>query len=93
MREFNNDASWKNAFSSMFGAIKMRDCTPATVLETMLTMPRSVNPLVEIVIAARSRNIRASDEEVLDCLRQLYREGKIEHRCVGEKDFFIRPKK
>lgn len=90
MREFNNDASWKNAFSSMFGAIKMQDCTPATVLETMQTMPRSVNPLVEIVIAARSRNIAADDDSVLDCLRKLYKEKKIEHRCVGEKDFFIR---
>ena len=71
MREFDNDASWKKSFDSMFSAIKMRDCTPETVLKTIERMERINNPLSEIVIAARSRNIAANDENVLECLREL----------------------
>ena len=90
MREFNNDASWKNAFDSMFGAIRMRDCTPETILETIDTMPRSSNRCEDITIAARERNIACNDETVLECLRTLYKDGEIQHRCIVERHFFIR---
>ena len=45
MREFDNDVSWKKSFDSMFSAIKMRDCTPETVLETIARMEHISNPL------------------------------------------------
>lgn len=93
MREFDNDASWKKSFDSMFSAIKMRDCTPQTVLEAMERMERISNPLSEIVIAARSRNIAANDENVLECRRELYKKGKIQHREVAGRHFFIYPSK
>ena len=90
MREFDNDKSWKRSFDSMFSAIKMRDCTPETVLETLNWMQRASNRLEDITIAARNRNIAASDETVLDCLRELYRDGKIEHREIAGRHLFIR---
>ena len=93
MREFDNDASWKKSFDSMFSAIKKRDCTPETVLETIDRMERISNPLSEIVIAARSRNIAANDENVLECLRELYKNGKIQHREIAGRHFFIYPSK
>ena len=94
MREFDNDASWKNSFDSMFSAIKMRDCTPETVLETMERMERLSNRLEDITIAARSRNIAANDENVLECLRELYKDGRIQHREIAGRHLFIsKPRK
>ena len=93
MREFDNDASWKKSFDSMFSAIKMRDCTPETGLETMQWMKRVSNRLEDITIAARSRNITANDENVLECLRELYKDGKIQHREITGRHFFIYPSK
>ena len=90
MPDFNNDQSWKNAFDSMFSAIRMRDCTPETILETMRTMPRAANRCEDITIAARERNIAANDDTVLDCLRTLYRDGKIQHRQIAGRHLFIR---
>ena len=92
MREFDNDASWKKSFDSMFSALKMRDCTPQTVLETMERMQRNSNRLEDITIAARSRNIAANDENVLDCLRELYKDGRIQHREIAGRHFFIYPR-
>lgn len=90
MKDFDNNGAWKKAFNSMFGAIGMLDCTPREVLNTMNAMARSSNRLHDIVIACRSRNIAANDDNVLECLRTLYREGKILHREVAERHFFIR---
>ena len=89
MNEFDNDASWRKSFDSMFGAIKMRDCTPSTVFETMARMQRLSNRLEDITIACRSRNISASDESVLVCLRELYKAGLIEHRQIAGRHLFI----
>ena len=88
---FDNDAAWRNSLDSIFSAVRIRDCTPETVFETMGNMKRYTNRLEDITIACRSRNIGASDEQVLECLRQLYKDGKIKHRNVGERDFFIFP--
>ena len=90
MRDFDNDAAWAKAFRSMFSALELRDCTPETVLETIEQMPRSANRVEDITIAARSRNIAANDEKVLVCLRTLYRAGKITHRAIADRHFFIR---
>ena len=90
MQNFDNESAWKNAFDSMFGAIKMRDCTPETILETMHQMARASNRLQDIVIAARARNIAAGDDSVLECLRTLYKHGKIRHREIAGRHLFIR---
>ena len=90
MQNFDNESAWKNAFDSMFGAIKMRDCTPETILETMRQMARASNSLQDIVIAARSRNIAASEDTTLQCLRTLYKDGKIQHREIAGRHLFIR---
>ena len=73
----------------MFSAIQMRDCTPETVLETMQRMPRLSNRLEDITIAARARNIAANDENVLEYLRELYKNSKIQHREIVGRHFFI----
>lgn len=91
MRNFDNDASWRRSLDSIFSGFHIRDCTPAAILETMKHMPRFTNRLEDITIAARSQNIGASDDQVLECLRQLYKDKKIKHRNVGEIDFFIFP--
>ena len=93
MRDFDNDASWKRSFDSMFSALDLRDCTPETVFETMHYMERLSNRLEDITIACRSRNIAANDSTVLKCLRKLYKDGKIEHRNVAGRHFFILPRK
>ena len=90
MQNFDNPSAWKNAFDSMFSAIKMRDCTPETILQTMHQMERASNRLQDIVIAARSRNIAAGDDSVLECLRTLYKDGKIQHREIAGRHLFIR---
>ena len=89
MHGFDNDGAWRKSFDSMFGALKMRDCTPTAVLDTMSKMPRFTNRLEDITIACRSRNIAASDEGVLDCLRSLWKDGKIEPREIADRHFFI----
>ena len=91
MRNFDNDASWGNAFRSMFSQLNLRDCTPKAILETLHSMQRASNRLEDITIAARHRNIAASDEIVLDCLRSLYRDGKIKHRSIAGRNLFILP--
>lgn len=85
----NTDDAWRRSLNSMFEGINLRDCTPNTVLETMAHMKRKANRLDDITIAARSRNIAASDEIVLDCLRSLYRDGKIKHREIAGRHLFI----
>ena len=92
MQNFDNERAWKNAFDSMFGAIQMRDCTPETILQTMHEMARASNRLQDIVIAARSRNIAAGDDTTLECLRTLYKQGKIQHRENAGSHLFIRNK-
>ena len=93
MREFDNNAAWRDSLSSIFEGFQMRDCTPGTVLDTMAHMKRATNKLEEITIACRSRNIAASDQQVLECLRSLWKDGKIDHRNIGDRDFFIYPPK
>ena len=89
MREFDNNAAWRDSLSSIFEGFQMRDCTPAAVLDTMAHMKRATNKLEEITIACPSRNIAASDEQVIECLRALWKDGKITHRNIGDRDFFI----
>lgn len=84
----NNDA-WHDSLSSIFEGFEMRDCTPDAVLDTMAHMKRTTNQLEEITIACRSRNIAASDDLVLECLRSLWKDSKIAHRNIGDRDFFI----
>ena len=73
----DNTGAWRDSLSSIFEGFQMRDCTPGTVLDTMAHMKRAANKLEEITIACRSRNIAASDDLVLECLRELYKDGKI----------------
>ena len=89
MREFDNNAAWRDSLSSIFEGFQMRDCTPDAVLDTMAHMKRATNKLEEITIACRSRNIAASDEQVLECLRELYKDGKIKHREIAGRHLFI----
>ena len=86
---FDNNSAWRAAFDDMFSAIDMQDCTPLAILDTLKTMPRTSHRLNEIVIAARSRNIAANDADVLDCLRALFKQGKIDFREIAGRQFFI----
>ena len=88
-KDFDNDASWRNSFNSMFAALHIQDCTPGKILEVMKGMPRTANKVQDITIAARGDNIRANDEVTLECLRTLYKDGKIEHRNIANLDFFM----
>lgn len=90
MHNFDNESAWKRSLSSMFDGINLRDCTPAAILDTMKHMQRKANRLNDITLAARSRNIAASDESVLECLRTLYAMGKIQHREIAGRHLFIR---
>lgn len=87
--EFDNDASWRRSLNAMFGSFHMETPTPGKILETMKRMPRTANKVQDITIAARGDNIACSDDEVLECLRSLYREGKITHRNIGSMDWFL----
>ena len=89
MHGYDNETAWKRSLSSMFDGINLRDCTPAAILDTMKHMQRKANRLDDITIAARTRNIAASDDNVLDCLRQLYRDGKIGHREIAGRNLYI----
>ena len=93
MNDWENDGSWRKSMHSIFRDIDIRDCTPETVLETMRWMERLSNRLEDITIAARTRNITANDENVLECLRELYKDGKIQHREIAGRHFFIYPSK
>ena len=87
--EFDNDASWRRSLNGMFRSFHMENCTPGKILEVMRGMKRTANKVEDITIAARCDNIAASDETVLDCLRSLYREGRIEHRNIGSMHWFL----
>ena len=89
MHGYDNDGAWRRSLTSMFDGIGLRDCTPDVILETMKHMPRLSNRLEDITIAARTRNIAASDHQVLDCLRELYKDGKIQHREIAGRHLFI----
>ena len=89
MNAFDNDAAWRKSLQGMLGAVRMETCTPGKILETMKGMPRTANKVQDITIAARGDNIACNDETVLDCLRTLYRDGRIEHRNIGEMHFFM----
>lgn len=84
----DKDGLWHSAFTSMFSALDVQDCTPDAILETMRWMPRASNRLADITIAARTRNIAANDDEVLACLRILYKQGKIAFRDIAGRHFF-----
>ncbi|MCG9133845.1 hypothetical protein J5I95_19425 [Candidatus Poribacteria bacterium] len=86
---FDNNSAWRDAFDDIFGSLDIRECTPLAILDTIKTMPRASNRLDDIVIAARSRNIAANDDDVLSCLRTLYRDGKIGFREIAGRQFFI----
>lgn len=89
MREFDNDASWRRSLNGMFGSFHMENCTPDKILQTMRGMKRTANKVEDITIAARGDNIAASDEQVTECLRSLYKDGKILHKNIGEMHWFI----
>lgn len=88
-----NSETWKTALSSMFDGLQIRDCTPTAILDTLKVMPRSSNKIDAIVFSARQRNIAACDESVLECLRTLYRDGKIGFREIAGYQFFLYPPK
>lgn len=92
-----NDFTWSSVFNDMF-QIPPRDCTPAAILDTMHALTEMLSPrrkarkaltLDDIVHHAKIRNITCTDAEVLTCLRTLYRERKIRHRCIGDKHRFL----
>ena len=89
MHGYDNDGAWRRSLTAMFDGIALRDCTPDAILNTMANMPRSSNRLEDITISARTRNIAASDDLVLECLRELYKDGKIKHREIAGRHLFI----
>ena len=89
MQHQDTSAGWRDAFDSMFDAIDMQDCTPSAILATIANMPRTSNRLDDIVIAARMRNIAANDDNTLDALRILFKQGHIAFREIAGRQFFI----
>ena len=92
-----NDFTWSSVFNEMF-RIPPRDCTPAAILDTMHALTEMLSPkrkarkaltLDDIVHHAKIRNVDCTPDQVLSCLRTLYRERKIRHRAIGEHHRFL----
>lgn len=97
MRDHDNELTWAHIFNDMF-SVPQRDCTPAAILDTMHALTEMLSPrrrerkaltLDDIVHHARIRNVDCTPDRVLSCLRTLYRERKIRHRCIADNHRFL----
>ena len=97
MHERENDLTWSSVFNDMF-RIPPRDCTPAAILDTMHALTEMLSPrrkerkaltLDDIVHHAKIRNVDCTPDQVLSCLRQLYRDGEIRHQRIADNHRFL----
>lgn len=92
-----NDLTWSNVLNDMF-QVPPRDCTPAAILATMHALTEMLSPkrrqrkaltLEDITHHAKIRNVDCTPEQVLSCLRTLYREKKIRHQRIANNHRFL----
>lgn len=97
MHEKQHELVWSHIFNEMFQRPK-RDCTPAAILETMHALTEMLSPrrkarkaltLDDITHHAKIRNVDCTPDSILACLRTLYRDKKIRHRCIADQHRFL----
>ena len=97
MFDNNNDGSWRSVLNRMFQetqegkqVLKSKRSTPAAILETMRGMGNHTSHRLDNIVAEVQKwDTHATPESVLDGLRSLYKDGKVNYREVAGRQFFI----